>query len=157
MIAMEEPARITGPRETVTAVLSAAFSVGVVVIIAALLRLSDRDVRFCRGVLHDLVMGRQSVQSRIDWERVTAMGVDIGATYAQLPNDGERAQYRRAFIRNFADGFRKSGGRLDGFTHWMVAPDGTVSADYPAKGKTLVFHLSAGGHRQLEGIGWRSP
>ena len=137
-----------------------ASSAGVIGAIAAALvmggfsLLSDPDIRFCRRALAQLVNMNLSVGRSIDWAHLQALEVNVGATYAALPSRQEQADYEQAFIRNFAGGFRKNGGRLDGFTRWRVASDGTVSADYPAKQKTLVFHLSGGKGRQLEGLGW---
>ena len=116
---------------------------------------SDHDVRLCRQVLAQLVNGNLAVGRAIDWAHLQALDVDVGAAYAALPNRPEQLNYERAFIRNFAEGFRKSGGRLGAFTHWRAEPDGTVSADYSAKQKTLVFRLS--GRRQVDGITWKAP
>ena len=116
--------------------------------------LSDPDVRLCHRVLAQLVNADLAVSRSIDWDHLQALDANVGATYAALQNREERVGYERAFIRNFAEGFRKSGGRLSAFTHWRAEPDGTVSADYPAKQKTLVFRLS--GRRQVDGIAWKT-
>ncbi len=130
--------------------------VGVIVaLVGGFYVFSDPDVRFCRRTLAQLVNSDLSVSRAIDWPHLQALEVNVGATYAALPNRQEQVSYEQAFIRSFAQGFRQSGGRLNGFTRWSVARDGTVSADYPAKQKTLVFHLSAGRPHQLEGIGWK--
>ena len=117
---------------------------------------SDPDIRFCRRVLGQLVNGNPSVSRVIDWAHLQALDVNVGATYAALPNQQEQLNYERAFVRNFAVGFRKSGGQLSAFTHWRAEPDGTVSADYPAKHKTLVFRLTGSGRHQVDGIAWKT-
>jgi hypothetical protein len=105
------------------------------------------------------VSGRQSVQSRIDWERLKALEVDVGATYAALPDEKEREAYRQAFIERFSRGFGSTGAGLKDFAGWRVqerAEDRTVvAADYPKKRKVLLFELSALGGRKVTGIRWQ--
>ena len=135
-----------------------AFIVGTVVVVAVGLRLVNRDVRFCRDVLTDLALGRQSAQARIDWEKLKALDTDVGAAYSKLPNEQEKRQYRQAFIANFATGFSQSGGRLDGFANWRVqgdqAGDRVVAADYKPKQKTLLFRISRAWRKRLEAMQW---
>ena len=129
--------------------------VGVILAVAAGVYLwTGSDVRLCRRVLAQLVNADPSVSRAIDWSRLQALEVNVGATYAALANRQEQMDYEHAFIRSFAEGFRKSGGQLSAFTHWRAEPDGSVSADYPAKRKTLVFRLSGSGRHQVDGIVW---
>ena len=131
--------------------------VGVIlVIVGGFYLCSDSDVRLCRRVLVQLVNANPSVSRVIDWDHLQALEVNVGATHAVLPTRQEQMNYEQAFIRSFAEGFRKSGGQLSAFTHWRAEPDGTVSADYPAKHKTLVFRLTGSGRHQVDGIVWRA-
>ena len=139
----------------------AQYAAGTVLLVAAVasgLSWFGRDVRFCRDVLTDLARGRQSAQARIDWDRLKALDVDVGATYAKLPNEQEKRQYRQAFIANFATGFSQSGARLDGFANWRVqsdqAGDRVVAADYKPKQKTLLFRISGAWRKRLEAMQW---
>lgn len=138
---------------------SAVISILVVLAIVVPLRVMHRDVRFCRTVLRDLASGRQSVQSRIQWERLTAMGVNVGATYTALPNNQERTEYRRAFVKGFANGFAKTGARPEAFTNWRAqGREGgrrVVAAEYPAKHKTLLFRISSAWSQRLEAVRWQ--
>ena len=118
-------------------------------------RAGSGDVRLCRRVFAGLVHGDAKVRAAIDWERLKALDVDVGAAYAQLPDAQEKRNYQDAFIRSFAEGFRQGGATLRAFTNWRLGEDGTVSADYPAKQKTLRFRLSASG-TQVREIGWAS-
>ena len=130
-------------------------SILVIVVAAFLLNFVGQEVRFCRRVLTGLANGNPSVRQAIDWERLQAIGIDVGAAYAQLPSDKERREYQDAFIRSFAEGFRQQGGSVKVFTHWRVEGDGTVAADYPAKNRNLLFQLSGGWRKQVVGIQWQ--
>jgi len=75
-------------------------------------RLFKSDVVFCRGILQGLAEGNVSVASQIDWERLKAVGVDVGATYRSLTTSQDQQRYQRMFVQKFAEGFRQAGGRL---------------------------------------------
>lgn len=130
----------------------------VVASVVGITRLSRGDAGRCREAFQGLVKGRQSVQQRIDWGRLQAMGVNVGATYAGLPDDGARAKYRRLFVEYFSKGFLHTGARLDEFVRWRVherTPERVVvAADYPAKQKTLLLTMAVSG-KKLEGIQWQ--
>ena len=126
-------------------------------VVAAILVLPGREVRLCKRLLGGLVQGKLSVGTGIAWDRLTALGMDVGAAYAQLPNLEEQAAYQEAFIQNFANGFRQSGATLKVFKHWRVQQDGTVAVDYPEKQRTLVFRLSSTKPLQLTGLAWEQP
>jgi len=111
------------------------------------------EVRLCRRVFAGLVNGNEAVRAAIEWERLKALGVDVGAAYARLPDEREQQEYQQAFVRSFAEGFQRGGATLRSFTNWRLGEDGTVSVEYPAKQKTLRFRLSATG-KQVQEIGW---
>ncbi|MBI4322872.1 MAG: hypothetical protein HY596_01205 [Candidatus Omnitrophica bacterium] len=130
----------------------------VVVALIGALRLTRSDVARCREVFQDLARGKRSVQQRIDWGQLHAIGVNVGATYAGLPDEGARVTYRRLFVEHFSKGFLQTGARLDEFVRWRVherTPEQVVvAADYPAKQKTLLLTMAVSG-KKLEGIQWQ--
>ena len=117
------------------------------------------DVGWCRRVFTGLAQGSQYIQDSIDWERLKALNADVGSEYRRMPNEEERANYRQAFISQFARGFRQSKAAYDQFTNWRVLERGqdavVVAADYPAKQSTLLFEISELGGRRLEAIKWQ--
>ena len=134
---------------------------GLVVLAILVLRNPQQDaVRWTRQTFELLVSGRSSAQARIAWERLSAVGVDVGATYAKLPNAREQAGYRQAFLRELASGFRRSGARAESFVNWRIMEQSdeaiVVAADFPAKQKTLLMTLTVGKPRQVTGIGWKN-
>ena len=136
--------------------------VGVLVAIVATFALvwrgSHRDVDFCRTALRELVRGKLSAASRVDWERLQALGVPVGETYAQLAKPEEQEAYRKGFLMGFAKGFQSSGARPGEFVNWRVhARTGetvTVAADYRKTRDTLLLTIPASGPKKLVGIQW---
>ena len=121
--------------------------------------LSRSDVTFCREVLTALAQGRPSVKPRIAWERLQAVGVDVGATYTQLPSDQDRVQYRQTFVQSFSREFQQSGGAVNGFRRWRVKERlkgrVVVAADYVEKGMTLLMTVPASRPKRVESIQWQ--
>ena len=137
----------------------AAVTIAGVVLVAAAVRWTQRDVRAAQQILAGLAAGRPSVSQAIRWEHLRTLDADIGSAYAGLPNDHERQAYQQSFVAKFAEGFRQAGGYVKAFRGWRVqsrnAEQVVVAADYPLRGKTLLLSLSASGRRQLEGLQWQ--
>jgi len=122
-------------------------------------RAGEQDVRLCRRVLTGLAQGRPSVRHTIAWERLRVFGTPLGEGYRALPNDQERADYQRAFIAKFPEGFRRAGGRVRDFTHWRTLEQGTgpgiVAAEHRPTGRTLRFTLSDAAPPTVESVAWQ--
>ncbi len=129
-----------------------------VVLVVAGTRFLNRDVEFCRRTFESLVAGKPSVQGNIAWDRLTAMGTDVGETYRQLPNMKERAEYQAAFIQKFAEGFKKVQGKTSHLTKWRVKQRGKgetiVAAEHWPSQHLLLFRVSHRGGLRLESIAW---
>jgi len=122
-------------------------------------RAGRSDAEVCRNILNGLIEGKSSVARRIDWERLTALGKDIGAEYRGLPNDAERARYRQSFVMSFPRGFQQAHGNLSSFRNWRIkAREGNlivVAVDYEIKHKTLLMGVPASGPKKLETLQWQ--
>ena len=143
------------------------------------------EVTVCRETVRGLIDGSPRVGRSIGWERLQAMGVDVGATYRRLPNERDRSEYRQAFIGQFREGFRRAHGQADGFRHWRVqqrlGERVIVAADYtpstrPSAGsglaqdsalrtepaglqphhRTLMLTVPASGPKKVEKMDWVS-
>ncbi|MCM8789933.1 MAG: hypothetical protein NC916_02810 [Candidatus Omnitrophica bacterium] len=105
-----------------------------------------------------MVTGREGVGKYIDWYELKAFGTDVAAAYSNLPDEKERADYRREFFKNLASGFRYSGGRAQDFINWRIykkeGEKTIVAADYSGKGRTVLFTLSGDTKKKLTAIEW---
>ena len=146
-------------RPTTPWVGSVVLVVAVVAVVAAIARRGADDVTFCQAVLKGLANANQAIQRKVDWERLKAMGVDVGATYTKLANERERSGYRRAFINSFSENFYRARGDLEAFRRWRVEEraDGriVVAADYEGRHRTLLLSLPASGRKQVVEIQWQ--
>ena len=137
---------------------TAALTVAVVAGAAGLLHHRLSDVELGRRTFEALAAGASSAQSRVDWDHLTALGVDVGAAYRALGSQDRRA-YREAFVTNFARGFQSTGATARAFVHWRVEQrtphQVVVAAEYPAKRRTLLVLLPAAGPKRVVGIGWK--
>ena len=126
---------------------------------SVVMRLVQGDAGVGREIFSGLVNGRQSVHSRIDWEHLKALDVDVGATYTALPDEQQQEAYRTAFIERFSREFQSTGASLKDFSGWRLQErqdDQTIVAvDYPKKQKTLLLAVSDGGTKKLTGIQWQ--
>lgn len=122
------------------------------------MHLKNQEANLCRSIFSGLASARYRVEKYIDWEGLKALGADVGASYKNLPNEEARTNYKKAFIRSFSNGFKRSGSRLGFFAHGRVYSkdnEKTVIAyDYLRYNKTLLFTLSKSGKRKLISIDW---
>jgi len=138
--------------------------VGVVVLLvvmaAVFLLVREPDVSFARGVFSGLIKGDESVKEAVDWLSFKAVGSDLGAVYAKLPSDKEKEFYKKAFILNFALGFKNGGGKFSSFTNWRIIQRDKqgviVAADMGAsRERTVLFAISKKyRNKKLVAIGW---
>lgn len=116
------------------------------------------DVELCRDIFRGFVEGDRSSQNSIDWERLKALGYDVGATYSKLPNAQEKEDYRREFYKNFSLSFKRNGGRFEAFTNWRIyeqnGPTAIIAADYKEKSTTVLFTLSGFEKKKITNIKW---
>ena len=145
-------------RYAVVAVLVVGLPLGFV----RLAGLFQDDPAFCRGVFDDLAQGRRSVERKIAWEQFEVLGVDVGGVYSQFASERDRAKYRRLFIKNFSEQFKKNGGRVAAFGPWRVEGERSgrrlIEGSLPHSTITMAFIIiPASGRRQVEWIGWRVP
>lgn len=119
----------------------------------------ETDTQLSRRILNGLCSGNQRVQGLIDWEKLKAVGVDVGESYSKIIAEKERQDYRKAFFYNCAFSFRAAQGKISTFSNWRVSnrTDNTtiVATDTPA-GKVLLLTLAnISGKRKLIAIEWQ--
>lgn len=148
---------MSGPRASVTQVIALALLLGALG--AVWVSLTRGEAAFCQSVFTKLAQGKGSVRTQIAWERLQALGMDVGTTYLQLATEQERRNYQDAFITQYAQAFRAAGGAPKAFTGWRIQEQREgqviVAADYSAKQKTLLMSVPASGPKRVEAIQWQ--
>ena len=119
----------------------------------------ESEVQFARRALYGLCKGDKKIESSIAWDRLQAMGIDVGQAYSKLISAKEKADYRKAFFYNLSYAFKASKGRLSDFTNWQVqdrqADTATVVVDTSSGNVLLMVLSNTGGRMRLIAIGWR--
>jgi hypothetical protein len=123
------------------------------------LEFRQREAGFCRLILNGLVNGSVETEEFIDWEKLVAIGVDVGKAYRNIADPVTKLGYRREFIRSFAVGFKSVKGDVKKFTNWRVLERKrtkvVVAADYLLYNKTILFTLSKLRKTKLIGLEWK--
>ena len=93
---------------------------------------------FAKNRLTALANGDTSIEKDIDWEKFvfTAPGktLSVGQIYKQMPNDKERAAFRRGFITSFGTSFRQQG-QVAAIKSWRVKTENATLAVVAATGQ----------------------
>lgn len=131
----------------------------IAIVIAPLLfiyNFTNKEVNFCRSVFNGLIKGSYFVHRHIDWRNFKALDVDIGKAFLQLPNEYERTNYKKAFIKSFSIGFQNTGAKFSSFSNWRIFSRDKASliiaAENRLKGKTLLFVISKSAKQRLLGL-----
>ncbi len=141
------------------------YSFIIIVIVAVLLtalffQIKEQDINFSRQIFSGLVRGSSGIDRYIDWENLEALNTSVGVRYTRLLNEKERANFKKAFIKNFSFGFNRVGGRLREFRNWRIYGQDSgkiiIACDYLRYNKTLLFALSKFGTKKLIGLQWEA-
>jgi len=116
-----------------------------------------QDVEFCRDVIFKgMIEGKASVGEFIDWNKLIAVGVDVGAGFAKAPNEAERRNYKEVFIRGVSLGFAYTGGKPNALADWRIFSQTrervVIAADYRPGKRRMLFTLAKGEKRKLVGL-----
>lgn len=120
--------------------------------------IKNQDINFCRRVFEGLVKGRYTVEKFVDWAEFKGFEKDIGSIYNQFSSEKAKTAFKTEFIKNFALGFIRGGGKLKLFTHWRIYRqdnrETVVAADYktPTYKHTLLFTITKNGKHKLTSI-----
>jgi hypothetical protein len=101
------------------------------------------DVEFAKDVFRRMAEGDPNVESMLDWENLIMPGGDVAAEYNEIPDEEDRAEFRREFIKGFSSQFKAAGGSTETAANWREESKDDegrtlVATDSPT-GNTLVF------------------
>jgi hypothetical protein len=112
------------------------------------------DVAFAKTSMTALAGGDSSAESMIDFDNFKA-GIDAGAIYRSMPNDTEKAAFRKSFVASFSKSFASSGAQVGSMTNWRVhsgAPPRTVVVADGPKMPLYMTVTQTGGQQKLASI-----
>jgi hypothetical protein len=106
---------------------------------------SDKsDVGFAKTLLFSMVNG-SAAESAIDWEAFQTDEQDIGAVYRALPNDAEKASFRKSFLIGFSKSTPNIKANPGGISNWRVkseTPSETIVAADMNSGVVMLLTVS---------------
>jgi len=115
----------------------------------------NADVRFAKTLLFSMVNGT-AAESAIDWEAFHTDEEDVGAAYKALPNEVEKASFRKSFLLGFAASTPNLKLNPEGVTRWRVqsaTPSETIVAANTQKGVVMLLTVSKrDGNQKLSGL-----
>ena len=124
--------------------------------IVFLLKARHNELDTARAVLGGLIQSNQSITGLLKWDKLKAVGADIGSTYLAYKTDKERNDYKKYFIRGFSAGFKEVKGNYKEFTNWRfyekTAQKTVVAVDY--RDKILLFTLPKN-EKKIIDIQWK--
>ena len=86
-----------------------------------------------------------AAESAIDWETFRTDEQDIGAVYKALPNDAEKASFRKQFLAGFARSTPNIKANPGGIRNWRVkseTPSETIVAADMNSGVVMLLTVS---------------
>jgi hypothetical protein len=110
------------------------------------------DTAFARDTFISLAKGESSVQAKIDWQTLTALGDNVGAKYNLIPTETEKQEFRTAFVTGFSSSFRDGGGSVDAFTNWRVTFNDSTRTEVAADSPGGLLRLTVSERDSLERI-----
>ncbi|MBW3636362.1 MAG: hypothetical protein KY445_07845 [Armatimonadetes bacterium] len=117
---------------------------------------SGADLQFAQDSFPVLARGDAKAEELIDFETLRMAGMDVGAVYAAMPNDKEKADFRRSFVVGFASSFQGTGASADSFKNWRVQNSDsarTVVATDGPKGVITITVSRRDDRQRISGLG----
>lgn len=128
----------------------------IVIGIIFLFKTRYNEVDAARSALYGLIQSNQSIAGLLRWDKLKAVGMDVGATYLSYKTDKERNDYKKYFIRGFSAGFKEVKGNYKQFANWRIhektAQKTVVAVDY--RDKILLFTLPKN-EKKIIDIQWK--
>lgn len=106
---------------------------------------SGSDAEFAKRVFQLLADGDEAAADMIDWEHLSMTGIDAGALYSKITDEGGREEFRKSFINGYSTSFKRTGGNPNVLSNWREqsrsGSDTFVAADGP-NNKVLLMTVS---------------
>ena len=116
-------------------------------------RPAKADVDFAREAVEALLGGdAAAADDAFDWENLKVPGADAGEAYLEMPDDENRAEFRKGFVEKFSESFKRSGASVSDLKNWREESregERTIVAVDTATGKTMRILVVRRDGRQL--------
>lgn len=113
------------------------------------------DVKFAKTTFFSMV-NCSADEALIDWETFQGFSKDVGAAYRALPNDAEKAEFRKSFLIGFCASTPNLKANPESLTDWRVnsaSPSETIVAtDRPAGDVMLITVSKRDGKQKLSSL-----
>lgn len=119
---------------------------------AAAAKPAKTDVVFAREAVEGLLGGDTGVADSFDWENLIVPGADAGEAYLEMPDEENRAEFRKGFIEKFSESFKQSGASVEDLKNWREETregETTVIAADTTTGKKMLVLVVRREGRQL--------
>lgn len=83
------------------------------------------DVKFAKVTFFSMV-NCSADETLIDWERFQAPGKDVAAVYRALPNDEEKAEFRKSYLVGFCAATPNLKGKPESLTNWRINSESSL-------------------------------
>lgn len=114
------------------------------------------DLEWAQTAFKAMANGDASAEQHIDWDRFQSVGVNVGTQYAALPDETQKAAFRKSFLASFSSSFRATGASADSLSNWRVqsqdASQTIVAADTLKKTVFLITISHPGGTRKVTAL-----
>ena len=121
-----------------------------------LFKIRHNQLDTARAALSGLIQSNQSIAGLLKWEKLKAVGADIGTTYLSYKTDKERNDYKKYFIRGFSAGFKEVKGNYKEFANWRIYEETlqktVVAVDYRDKILLCTLHKN---EKKITDIQWK--
>jgi hypothetical protein len=113
------------------------------------------DVSFARRLMDQLIDGKYSARTMIDWTKLKFLGKEVGDAYAKCEGDACKITFERAFIENFSKGYKQAGAKKTAFFNWKIYkkdPSGATQVSVNVYDENTFFVLTiahVGGEKKL--------
>jgi len=117
---------------------------------------ANADPEFAKTAFQSLARGDSSAEEVIDWETFQSMGQNVGMIYIAMPNDTEKANFRKSFIAQFSSSFQSTGASADGLKNWRVQSKDSartiIAADTPNNTTLLITVSKRDGKQKISAL-----
>ena len=114
------------------------------------------DLQFAETAFKTLISGDVAAESMLDFETLNVMGMDVGKMYVAVPDETNKATFRKSYISGMGSSFKNSGINTRELKNWRLhssdATKSVVATDW-AQASLYVTVTKRTGNPMISAIG----